>query len=677
VLAFAAGSVAFVAAAAVSGKTSWISRPAFGSGQVSDSAFGRVSIDGRLVAFASSASNLVSGDTNGQSDVFVRAADSSGATELVSVAPSGGQFWGGASTPAISEDGRYVAFIGDDGLPVGGPTPDIYLRDRVAGATELVTDGGEVQAPSISGDGRLVVFSTRNALVPEDVDTYQDIYAFDRVTKAFTLLSVNDPQGVRFQALSADGTRAAWVSDSFPQGFVLATVGGSVEKVTVSTDGQSVSLYGLSLSRNGRFVAYTSGTSNVVGDSPCPSRIDGNCADVFVYDTQTHANQLVSVDTAGVRATTGSGSAAISADGRYVAFQSPNALAPPPVATPYVPCPFGCEGSIPIFVRDLVANTTSMVSLTNDGQAADGKQDDPSISGHGETIVFESTATNLDSSDPSVCLSTVFVNVPVSCRDIYARTTVVTADPPTPSGGGGSGGANPDVALLMTADRATAVAGDLISFQLDTRLANPVQSSGGTNLVLTDVLPGSLQFVSVTTNRGSCTGGQTVTCNLDFIAAGLVATVQIVARVTIAGSFTNTATVVEDQTDVLPANNTAAVRITAPSARAPLTPPVIPKNGHAAHGVTRIGTRGADIIRGTSRDDILSGLAGNDRILGLAGDDRIAGGKGRDIVIAGAGDDTITTRDGEHDTISCGPGTDTAIIDRLDTVTGCENTVRQ
>src|SRR4051812_19545903 len=128
------------------------------------------SADGAVTAFVSNASNLVADDTNGRCDTFVRAA---GSTSRVSVTTAGEEGHGGfdcGATPAISGDGRYVVFVSDAGDLVPGDTngqPDVFVRDRVASTTRRVSvssSGAEADGnsfdPAISADGRLVAFTS-------------------------------------------------------------------------------------------------------------------------------------------------------------------------------------------------------------------------------------------------------------------------------------------------------------------------------------------------------------------------------------------------------------------------------------------------------------------------------------------------------------------------------------
>ena len=156
-LSVACGAVAFIlitGGPAQAGRPGVLGRPSVGAGGVlgnGDSFFPAISADGRFVAFMSNASNLVSGDTNGERDVFVRDR-AQGTTERVSVATGGAQGIGSSGGPSISGDGRYVAFDSGAANLVAGDTnrkSDIFVRDRKTGKTELVsvaTDGTRVMA---------------------------------------------------------------------------------------------------------------------------------------------------------------------------------------------------------------------------------------------------------------------------------------------------------------------------------------------------------------------------------------------------------------------------------------------------------------------------------------------------------------------------------------------------
>ena len=149
-----------------------------------------ISADGRYVAFWSNATNLVAGDTNGETDVFVRDREL-GTTERVSLDSTGAQGNGTSLHPSISADGRYVEFTSGATNLVFGDTngyPDIFVRDRQLGATERVNlDSAGAQVGGwnypgwISGDGRYVVFgSDATGLVPGDTNDHEDVFVRDR-----------------------------------------------------------------------------------------------------------------------------------------------------------------------------------------------------------------------------------------------------------------------------------------------------------------------------------------------------------------------------------------------------------------------------------------------------------------------------------------------------------------
>jgi Tol biopolymer transport system component len=150
----------------------------------------RITGNGNFVTYYSTASNLVSTDSNGRSDIFVWEANS-GTTSLVSMPNGGGHANGDSYTPAISEDGRYVAFASLAGNLVSGDGNsyfDVFVRDRGAGVTTRVsvtTNGTSPNSSSsgrtgISQDGRYVTYSSgASNLVPGDTNLLSDVFVHD------------------------------------------------------------------------------------------------------------------------------------------------------------------------------------------------------------------------------------------------------------------------------------------------------------------------------------------------------------------------------------------------------------------------------------------------------------------------------------------------------------------
>ncbi|MEO5821443.1 MAG: hypothetical protein ABIT71_13140 [Vicinamibacteraceae bacterium] len=209
---------------------------------------GVLSADGRFAAFESGASNLVAGDANSSTDIFVRDLLTA-TTTRVSVATDGSERIGDSGTDFdastdgngqldMSDDGRYVVFMsraplapGDVGscifLGQPGPCPDIYLRDRIASATTRVTIGlggaepnGASHEPRISGNGLWVVYvSEASNLVAGDNNDVADVFLFNRQNGTTTRVSVGSggeqadlPSSGA--SISGDGNVIAFVSAS-------------------------------------------------------------------------------------------------------------------------------------------------------------------------------------------------------------------------------------------------------------------------------------------------------------------------------------------------------------------------------------------------------------------------------------------------------------------------------
>ena len=330
-----------------------------------------ISGDGRYVAFYSLASNLVTGDTNTVDDVFVRDVLTN-TTTRISVATGGVQGNGYSYNPSISSDGRYVAFESTASNLVTGDTntrSDIFVHDRQTGTTTRVsvaTDGtqsdGNSSYPSISGNGRFVAFkSAATNLVTGDTNGVADIFVRDRDT---------DNDGI------------------FDETGAVSTTRVSISTASVQANGICDNPV---ISGNGRYVAFISTATNLVTS-------DGNSAtDVFVRDLQSNTTVRVSVATGGTEAVTSSGSLspAISSDGRYVVFES--------YATNLVTVDM--NGYLDIFMRDRdtdndgIFDEAGAVSTTlvseNGGTQTNQHSYNPSISSDGQYIAFESSATTL------------------------------------------------------------------------------------------------------------------------------------------------------------------------------------------------------------------------------------------------------------------------------------------
>ncbi len=198
-----------------------------------------ISGDGDKVSFRSAASNLVSGDTNGINDVFVRTV-STGTTVRVSLTSTGGQITSGmVAEPSISRDGAAVVFTHTGNLTGATTTqPKVYLRQITAGTTSRISTqvvtapAGGCYTPVFSGDGNLIAFSSWDSgRVIGDTNGAEDIFVFDRVAATTRRIS-----------LAQDGTQANM--DSFSpalnfDGTVIAFDSGASNLVAADTNGVS------------------------------------------------------------------------------------------------------------------------------------------------------------------------------------------------------------------------------------------------------------------------------------------------------------------------------------------------------------------------------------------------------------------------------------------------------
>jgi len=317
-----------------------------------------ISADGRYVAFESDASNLVGGDNNNSTDIFVRDLHT-GQTERVSMSSSGVEGNLSSFNPAISSNGQFVAFLSYSTNLVSGDTNDcsfpryhncvdVFVRDRQTRETSRVSvasSGTQANNDSfeavISGDGRYVAFSSwATNLVSGISGTTIRAYQHDRLTSQTSLISV-----------AADGTPAS--------------VGG-----------------GLSISADGRYTAFSSSESNlVVGDT-------NDEIDVFVHDKQTETIVRASVASDRSEANGSSQGPVISADGRFLSFYSDaNNLVDNDNNE-------ACD----VFVHDLATGQTSRVSTVSDG-SCEYLVFNLSISNEGRYVVFDSSVDNLVNGD--------------------------------------------------------------------------------------------------------------------------------------------------------------------------------------------------------------------------------------------------------------------------------------
>lgn len=313
-----------------------------------------MSSNGRWVAFQSSATNLVSGDTNAGYDIFLKDTQNGDLTRISTT--TGGDEGNAASTnPVVSSDGRWVAFQSNASDLVSGDTnsgADVFLKDTQLGTlTRISTTTAETEgdgtsfAPAMSPNGRYVSFdSTSTNLASGDSNAVDDIFLKDIQT----------------------GTLSR-VTSTFTGGFGNKDANDS------------------RLSSDGRYVSFESAASNFVsGDA------NGNW-DVFVKDMQTGILTRESTSASGIEGNAGSYDGALSLDGRYLAFASDSTN-------------FVSKGALwawitDIYIKDLTTGSIIRVSEGPYGEAGSGDSVNPVWSPDGTLLAFESRAGNLTYSD--------------------------------------------------------------------------------------------------------------------------------------------------------------------------------------------------------------------------------------------------------------------------------------
>jgi Ca2+-binding RTX toxin-like protein len=423
---------------------------------------GVVTDDGRYVFFASTASNLVAADTNGQSDIFRKDLVTNDIIR-VSTDEAGDEANSFSILASVSGDGRYAAFVSFASNLVAGDsnaTRDIFVKDLVTGAIvrASTSDTGaqsndRSEDPQISADGRYVVF-----------DSY---------------------------ATNLDGpTTTAY--------FRKDLVTGDIEQILkpsqtgVDPIDPSVFITHQQLSTNGRYLVFTSDDPNLVADDT------NQTSDVFRKDLQTGQIVLVSTNSNGAQAS-GNGQVDVSAEGRYVVFVSD------------APQLVGEGGGAAVFRKDVLTGETLRVSPAPTEEAVVGGVGDPSLSDDGRYVSFSNFHTYASSGDVNT-IKDVFVVDTARPNDDDAALTVRF------SGGGPEG---KTLVVDWTAANggveSASVSGAAVSASISQALSSPESALVDYALLLglTSVGQGSLRIVSSATIT-TLTGG----AGNDFVRGG-------------------------------------------------------------------------------------------------------------------------------------------------------------
>jgi hypothetical protein len=422
-----------------------------------------ISADGRFVAFESAASDLVGNDSNGNLDVFLRDLQT-GITTLVTINQDG--MSGRNNTlflklHGLSRDGRFVLFsTGGRDLTPGdlNDSADLYVRDIVLGQTKLVsvnlsgeasgnrsrlTSGGFFNFEAVlSADGRFVAFTSYiNELVTNDTVCLErcdgtnglaDVFVCDLVENKTELISINSKgsnsgnQLSHAPAISADGQVVAFRSfamdlvdnDRTPQADIYVRnrvtqtttlVSANLTNTNGGTDGRGNGLNASNhlLSANGSYVAFSSVATDLAAN-----KTNVLTTDIFVRDLATGVTTLASANAKGMDSASDarnqyvSIAADFSTDGRYLVFRS----TAPDLALN------DSNQTDDIFVRDLVAAQTTLVSQSRTSSGGNGRSLTADCSSDGRILTFDSDAADLVLTDsnrgPDVFTWTNTTNAP-------------------------------------------------------------------------------------------------------------------------------------------------------------------------------------------------------------------------------------------------------------------------
>jgi Tol biopolymer transport system component len=392
--------------------------------------------DGRYVVFSSTATNLVALSTNGVRQIFLRDRATSTTTLITQHLGVAGN--ADSDAPVISGDGRYIAFHSDASnlgpADVNGYV-DVYLYDRQSDAFTLVSNGafggggasGGSCCPGLSVDGRWVAFYSGAAdVVLNDTNGWADAFVFDRLNVLTPVQRVSvGPGGVEGNfgsgfagpgptsgqiavASNPNGTDCYVAFQSLASNLVAGAIQGcltiymrdtqlgTTSLVSASTSGaqNATDATGVAMSADARYVAFNCGANMLV-----PGDTNGG-GDTFVRDMQTPTTFRVSLSSQQIPAAGGPFKSpfphhpSISADGRYVAFETSRANL---VAN-------DTDGKNSIFVRDTITNLTWRVTLASTGAQPSDHCVAPWISGDGTVVAFGSAAANLVPADTNAVM---------------------------------------------------------------------------------------------------------------------------------------------------------------------------------------------------------------------------------------------------------------------------------
>ncbi len=459
-----------------------------------------LSVDGRYALFESWADDVLPGDTNNVSDIFVRDL-SNGITLLVSAKTNGSWANGASGSAVITPDGRYVAFSSVASDLVANDTngiPDIFVRDLSTGTTILASPGATTvgtgsgsDSPEVTPDGRFIAFLSSATNLVAQATSSREVYLRDTLLGMTYLASVGAHDWITNNSmvyghrLSDDGQYVAYQANSAlaaNSGFILRhnLASGLTDLVTSNAPGPLFApqeVRTLDMTPDGRFVAFIARPDAILQST--------NLA-VFLWDAQTATAILASADVSNALPTLGVAEwPVIDPTGKFITFASSATNLTTNVIA----------GEFHLYLRDTQAGTTRLLDLGTSGVgSAKSFLSVPCLTPDARWLAFDCTDADLVPDDNNQAYDVFVCDLSTGAFEMESvRQPSLPSQTPQ--------GSSSDPPVAVSAD------GRFIAFASSARNLTPNSSSASQALYLRDQLAGTNLLVSADINGNAATGG--------------------------------------------------------------------------------------------------------------------------------------------------------------------------